>query len=479
MKRTLKISIFMLFTIVLSGPLGAATRLGLHVTHEELEIWKERAVNGPYLDDWIRVQTRAQEFLANKDVDLYPGNQLEEPFDPRRVYAGNQPPNFVAGRRLGDRLRDAGFMYLITQETRYRDAVREALLKQVHVPGTDFTNTTKWDPAMERIDNGSFEISNWLRRLAYGYSYIRSDLSPADQDAIDTWFKNAAMYWDGVLHRNIAQTFPNRLEDQYSLPGCSNVKGKTHWQGHDVCWWFLKWSNIPALHNAMIAAVGVMLDEAVLKQHAKRFVKEWLVYAVAGDGTVVDQYRWNTNNGDPEVGFLYAGTAIGSIISAVDHLARARAGDMELYEFETSEGYYGWDGGPKSLKLVMQRYADLVMAERGLGPGAEAYASLDSVLAPDKLIGPHEKRVNDINLATGNRYYRLKDVESVYTRPMPSINQSGSNYDIWGGDWGTYPGVLFMFGQLEGQVWPYPLSPPPPDTTKRPPLAPQGLRINR
>ena len=35
-------------------------------------------------------------------------------------------------------------------------------------------------------------------------------------------------------------------------------------------------------------------------------------------------------------------------------------------------------------------------------------------------------------------------------------NPSTGGWDAWTGEWGVYPGVLFMFGQLEGKVRPYP-----------------------
>jgi hypothetical protein len=221
------------------------------------------------------------------------------------------------------------------------------------------------------------------------------------------------------------------------------------------------WTNLGTHANALVAAVGVLLNNSTLKEHAKRFVKEWLMFAVAPDGTVVDQFRWNDQNGSPQLGYVYAGTALGSIITTVDHLARA--GDAELYDYETSFGYYGWEGGPKSLRLVMQRYAHLTLGERSTGGGVRAYASKDGVLTQDKLIGAGTPTIQALYLIPANLYYRDATVKKAYSQSLPK-NPPGSGYDVWGGDWGTYPGIRFMFGQLEGTVWPYPGKRPLPSS---------------
>ena len=54
--------------------------------------------------------------------------------------------------------------------------------------------------------------------------------------------------------------------------------------------------------------------------------------------------------------------------------------------------------------------------------------------------------------------FRDNAIKAAYTRTPPgpcvSGQSLGSGY-AWGGDWYTYPGVLFMFGQMEGRVSPY------------------------
>jgi hypothetical protein len=387
---------------------------------------------------------------------LWPGNQTNQPWDGGHVEARKQPPNFHPDRRLSDGLRDAGFVYLVTGDTVYRDAVRQALLSQVALPGTDFTNLSKWVPHIaEPSDNINIVI--WARKLVYGYSYIRSSLSLSDKATIDRWFLNVATFWAKSNHAAIATRFPRRYQDDYKTPHGpytpGDSLGKAHADGPMVYKFHRPWLNKPAAANALVGAVGALLEEPTLKEYAKRFVKEWLMFCVAPDGSVCDQVRWNKDS-DPQKGFAYAGTVIGSIVSTIDHLARA--GDSELYDYETSFGYYGWAGGPKSLRLVLQRFAALTLGERQISGGLRVYAGQEASTEQTKyIIGPGENLVYDICLIPANLYYKNATIRRAYTRPLPQQPKSGG-YDPWGGDWGTYPGVRFMFGQLEGVVWPYP-----------------------
>jgi hypothetical protein len=124
---------------------------------------------------------------------------------------------------------------------------------------------------------------------------------------------------------------------------------------------------------------------------------------VAPDGTVADQFRWNTKTEDqPLWAYHYAGTVIGSIVATVDHLARA--GDASLYEYETSFGHFGWDGGPKSLKRVLRRFADLTLSGQASEARANAYASRDAQLQMHEMISPGNSHIHAIHLAPANVY---------------------------------------------------------------------------
>jgi hypothetical protein len=71
------------------------------------------------------------------------------------------------------------------------------------------------------------------------------------------------------------------------------------------------------------------------------------------------------------------------------------------------------------------------------------------------------ERINEVQTLIANLYYRDDYIRSVYKReapgtpPYPAFVEQGAG-DPEGGEGGTFPGVLFMFGDLEGEVWPYP-----------------------
>jgi hypothetical protein len=453
----------------------AGTMLAIHATQAEVDIWRQRRINGPYLDDWNRIFSRANNFKSSPDKGLWPGNQLNTPWEGNKVREGNQNPNYYPGgsssnpkgsRTWADGIRDAGFVYLITGDTSYRDLVRTLLLKQAAASGTNFSNTTKWRPTYINQDE-DFQITLWLRKMTYAYSYIRSSLSSADRATIDAFFLKAGNYWDLVVHNSAKSRFPNRYQDDYSNPKCCNEdKGLTHYDGYRTYSFGWAWDNKASQHNAAMAAIGAMLNDATLLSHAKRFVKEWIKYNTYPDGTVWDQRRWQ--GATPQAGWAYASAPIGSNITAADHIART--GDMELYTYLTSEGVYGSAGGPKSLLKISQRLANLTLGK------AFAYASTDSTLSSFERIDPDGESPNpvvhyvyDVALAQANVYYKDALLKSSYTRPMIS-NPSNGGYDPWGGDWGNLPGARFMFGQMEGKVWPYPTAPnsrPPVDLKSR------------
>lgn len=458
----------------------SGTRLALHATQEEVNIWKQRRLSGPYLDDWNRIQNRANAFLSSPNSETWPGNQLSSTqWDAQLVYNSSQSPNYYpcgssgspkGYRGCGEKVRDAGFVYLLTGSTTHRDAVRNMLLTQITLVGTNFSNTSRWSPTTTVSFWENYSISNWIRRLVYAYSYIRASLTTQQQSAIEAWFMQAATYWNSVNHNWLKVFWPNRLNyqklDEYPAPTQSNPAiGFTHFGGFQMRNYHHALSNIPSTHNAMVAAVAIVTNNGTLKERAKRFWKEWLAFAVANDGTVVDQVRWN-DAGIPTTGFMYEGTAIGSNVAVADMFARD--GDTELYTFSTSAGFDGWGGGPKSLLLVLQKYAKLVIKARNLGTGIANYASTTATTDPAKLIGPSTTHTQDITMIQANLFYKDNTIKTAYMRTMPTSPWNGG-YDVWGGDWGIHPGVRFMWGQLEGVVQPY-IDPTPL-------IAPTGLRI--
>jgi hypothetical protein len=449
----------MIIALLLPIPLWieAATKLALHVTQEELVIWKQRALSGPYLDDWNAILTRANSFRSSPE-SRWVGNTTNVCYRASGLSSDSNP-----GRTKDANLRDAAFAYLITGDTTYRTPVLKQLLAQAAVPGTDFSDRKKWCTG-DGATQGQREAANWVRRLAYGYSYIRAGISATDRVTLDTWFLNAGVYFESTYHAQVVKRFPKRLSDDYSCTGfvCpSSSAGLTHFGGNTVYQFHLVWDNNTAATGATVASVAALVDDANLKSLAQRMFKEHIKYGVFPGGWTTDQRRWGGYDGAsqssplPYLGYAYAADMLGSLIVMADHLARS--GDLSLYNYSTSEGLYGTQGGPKTLLKALQHVA-------GQTNGTVIqYASTVATSNSAKIIrdsGSGSTRVEFVNLTPANMFYKAATVKTAYTKTLPSSWQ-GIGCDMLSGEWCSYPRVRFMFGQMETLVNPYSITAPP------------------
>jgi hypothetical protein len=434
--------------LVLISLIATQVWAGLHFTDEEIAIWRVRKDSGPYKDEWNAILTKATAWKNN------PGPRFTG-WTSDTCYTGSMIPD---NRSFDDGLTEAAFVYLITGSTSYRDAVRKALLQQVSVSGTNFANTRRWCPTIATLNGYGDNLTTWMRKLVYGYSYIRGSLSATDKNTLDTWFLNAGKHFDTVLHNIVKKRFPNRYNDNYSCsyPCPGDSIGSTHYKGYTTYRFGEAWMNKGTSINAAIAAIGVLVNNITLIDHSKRYVTEWIKFATYPGGQVFDQFRWGgvytSSTTSPQHGYLYSGLSIGSIVSAVDHIARF--GDTSLYEFETSEGMFGTQGGPKSLKRILQHFAG--MAKGTIIEYASTSATSNSGLIIDRENEPQfgQTRVEHVNIAPANVYYKDNVIASAYQLPIPaSFDTVGCN--TLKGEWCTYPRIRFMFGQMEGKIWPY------------------------
>jgi hypothetical protein len=126
---------------------------------------------------------------------------------------------------------------------------------------------------------------------------------------------------------------------------------------------------------------------------------------------------------------------IGSLVTIAD--AFARTGDLELYEFSTSDGAYGTKGGPKSVRKVVTVHASFV--DHTIKYYATDQAS--NVGDPRYLIDTEEeftgtKRVGDICAAPlANLYFQDRFLKDRYTRVAPGAPPYPSNPSTGGWVW--------------------------------------------
>ena len=183
-------------------------RLGLHVTEEELAIWRTRAETGPYREsgdvsqnspgDWVRVTEYSEAFLADPDAGRWQGpvkNNVGGCVLRDGGQAGDlgyQPPILEPSQLL-----DAAFYAMVTESRPHAEAVKAELLAQARVPGVDFADRNRW--CIGEILDGSpgFMVANWLTKFVFAADYLEAFdpaiFSPEERGELARWcFHGAA-----------------------------------------------------------------------------------------------------------------------------------------------------------------------------------------------------------------------------------------------------------------------------------------------
>ena len=430
-------------------------RLGLFYTQSELDVWKERAENGPFKskgdagkntpNDWERIIKSANKFLDNPKKELWFGNIEPEPHS------------------LAHGIKDASFVYAVTGDNKYLGPIKEVLLAQIR------TKEAEVDHVGFTHEKG-FHTASWALRLLYAYDYTKDQFSESEKKEIKNWFEHTAYHFATRTNNQLSGYFPNRLSNDYSVRKSTAKSGDgekgslTHVasngkKGNEIRYIHKVFNNRKSSQIKLVGLVGVAFKNDELIKHAKCFVKETLMFSTFPDGTMAE-YNRNGDYGVPQMGMLYSATNIEALILIADALART--GDFELYDYETSEGIWGTEGGNKSIKLLIENYYKQVA-----GINERFY---NSAKKENKLDAIHDQQgkqwISDIWFSMANRYYRSEFFQDVYMHRHPNapefqgskLGTSGPIANAWSGSASTMPGYLFMFGEMEDEESPYPSS---------------------
>lgn len=218
---------------------GTTTRLGLHVTADELAVWRSRAlglkphnfiadgdeyVNSP--GDWNRIVGYKDEFMATPTgtyawlgaTHNWPNAIINNNQWPTSKPEGLPPVKGQVGSM--EPARDAAFYAMVmgadqvsspaTQiSAATRDAiiakVRDSMLLSVRSQYNDFTNTQRFDdtnfgPAFGYV----YPVSQWLGQMAVAYDYCQiaapSVWSTAEKTEFLTWITSAERWWMATIN---------------------------------------------------------------------------------------------------------------------------------------------------------------------------------------------------------------------------------------------------------------------------------------
>ena len=372
-----------------SAPLPAAGK-GVFFNAVELANWRARAKSGPFIKDgdfapgspgdWSRIQANAKAFVAH-------GEPLAAPDDAARAAHGQLA-------------RDAAFVYLIAPDARLLVAVRQYLVQQAAASVNDFVSTRCYTAADGASRDGYFAEAPWLARFIASYDFVRAVLPVSERVLIENYIRRNAWFFATQLDWGLRNIFPQRLQGNYGVRDAdAAASGEAAWfmrrvdtngdcvadERDDAQRWptyayaradgtlgprvsmLAMWFNNRRAANALaMASAGVLLGDGELVVRAKRYVMEWLAYAVWGDGSV-GEYARNGEYCIARQGLIYSSLSIQTGLMTARMLARQ--GDRSLANFASSDGLFGTavasGAAPKSLALVTDTYLRAASGELG------------------------------------------------------------------------------------------------------------------
>jgi hypothetical protein len=491
LKTNLLVAVLLVGLGLLAQNALAQTRLGLHVTQEELNIWRQRALNGPYKSrgdtstnspaDWDRIVANANAFASNPSSGRWTTGPtlLSGSCVGRDAGGTNDPPS--TAQSWAQRVRDAAFYDLIMGVTIHHTAIKAELLWQATQSWADFSNVTRWCTGVVYDINPNFVISAWLTKLLFAYDYMgRSAFTVSERNILDQWLWSAADYMRIDVDRGIDSVFIDRWNNNYApTQGCVYGSPTDGYVGSPQIGNYakfynnrraslLRFSGLVAIYLAdhgfipTQSRVGATLN--TLKQSAKMFVKEWIRFSVFPQGMYGEFERRDVSL--PDLGWAYTGGTLGSAVVIADHFARA--GDTELYTHNTSAGLCNTAGTINDGGSRTGQNRDLLFAVQTLMKYTnDTYARFWPTNGDpnSRIDGRHPRDgsswsgVHDTNVVPANLYFQDNVIKSTYMRthigtvPYPANPQGGP--PPWTGENGIYPAMLFMFGDMEGDVWPY------------------------
>jgi F5/8 type C domain len=477
----------------------AATRLGLHVTQEELNIWRQRMTdNVNKINGFTYASIYQNRILADANAfknQTHPGGDGSwagytgtgcVPSDNPSITpgAGGTPFGYGSGAYM---MRSA-YNFLLTGDRSYADPVRTELLNQITKPGTDWANTSKWCYQTLGTSN-SIHIIPWIFRLLVAYDYVVAGekagltavFSATEKAAINQWFVNSANVWKDALNRiaNCCFAYHGIFASPQDLTpsGGATPLRLLYYGGPSMPQaTYNTFFNQPMNNVILMMGVGVMTNNASLKQSASAFATAFIKAGIWDNGAVADFGRWADCNPTCP-GSMWGHTAgpMNTLTAVADMLARA--GDTSLYDLTAPTQVIGGSGGTVSLRKALNLWARMANKTTLLYGTSNA-----AEVGPSKLLswdtnGGTAGDYTDFASMAANLYYNDPDIHTAMTRASKSVNTSSGCRDASQG--GCFSGVAsawadlpFMYGNMEGQVNPYgtggPTPTPSPTATPTP-----------
>jgi hypothetical protein len=430
-------------------------------TPQEVETWRRNFKDITYKKHIDRIYKKANEFVLDPIADHY------APFPTLASSPITSTTNTTSllnePRTQGINMLSSAFVFLMTGERKYLDAVVRGLLKQAQEDLTDFSDPLRWPT--ERVKslrdtNPVFIIAQWIVRLLKSYDYVKEYIGINDRIVIDMFFQNAFHYLHIMSENDINALWKDREAGVLNDPAKALADGKELYVGGPKLTGVQGWYNNRRLDiKRAIGFGGIFYNNEEWKEDARRFYRETVKYTFLPDGTNSEMQRWELNF--PNKGWQYAAFQVTLLGDIADIFARS--GDTSLYNY-----YINGVDLKKGILTLLYHLTDKI--ERYAVKIDPSYR-IDGV---DNIDGKNWAASFDTWFSQQNLFYNDRDINMIYNRAFPSTKPHSSlpakagEVDYWHGQGGIYVDKEFMFLNREGKLNPYAIIPEP---------APEVLRL--
>ncbi|MBA2318848.1 MAG: hypothetical protein H0V93_13880 [Euzebyales bacterium] len=403
---------------------------------------------------------RKEQFVSDPDRHRFPG---------MKVFAGVGVEGCVSRAdsndavdpylRGAEALNAAAFYALVEEDREVARIVAAEIVAQVNYQDTRFGDRSRFcvGSGPSGDEGPIFGVADWLTSIVYARDYLSiyddSLFSGAQAAEFNAWAKGFATWVNARNDAKLDQMFEDRPGGDYTPNsvgnGISDFARNGLWDDGPVPHTTAaRYNNRNARAMRTVGIIGVLTGDQSLVNSAKKFWKEVIMFAYFPEGGLSDFLRWEAD--DAGKGWKYASEILSPMVMTADAIARS-SGDTELFDLATTKGLNGTQGehnrgGPKTLERAVEDTYRYVTGEYDYTAGGTRIRAGD--------------RLHDVALAPANRYYQSEYIRDRYMRkssvraePYPTEPLEGK-FNVEGGDCGTLPGVLFMFGQME-HIWPY------------------------
>jgi hypothetical protein len=279
-----------------------------------------------------------------------------------RYYGQKHEPNNIAHG-----LKDSAFLYFLTKDTSYGRPVIQFLISQFSDERCTFTNEKLFS------DTPWFSTAQWLTKLLRAYVLVKDLANEEEQQFIEQYFTDHADWYERSIHETLRKLFPERKNDDYTIRGLAALEPYNEAYGYregeyayqddekrNQIYAFCRYyNNRRASVVEFFGHVGILFGIESLYTEATRYIKEWLKFSVFPDGSTGEYERndprpYGVRKREVFGGISYNSANIQCAVTLADLCQRY---DKEnLYEYTTSYGIEGTEGGNKNIKLTIDFY---------------------------------------------------------------------------------------------------------------------------